>query len=170
MKYGKHLIQRTKFVTIAIAMLGVLHLVSCSANNRLQRILKNHPQLVQSRFRDSIFINEGKIIDTQVVFKTTHDTIQYGGLSFVRYADTIRIFGRTEPCTTIIRKQYTTFGDTTKQRRASNRISRKENARQKTEKRQGNLYKYLLIVSVFFNGYLLMTNIILRYLNKQNNA
>jgi hypothetical protein len=170
MKYGKHLIQRAKFTTYAIALLGILHLYSCSANNRLQRILKNNPQLVQSRFRDSIFINEGKIIDTQVVFKTTHDTIQYGGLSIIRTSDTIRIFGRTEPCTTIIRKQFVSIGDTYKPSRADNRAERRKNGGKKTEVRSNNIYRYLLIASAIANFLLLMTNIILRYLNKQNNS
>jgi hypothetical protein len=170
MKYGKHLIQRTQFVTYTIALLGVLYLVSCSANNRVQRILKNHPELVQNRFRDSIFINEGKIIDTQVVFKTTHDTIQYGGISIIRASDTIRIFGRTEPCTTIIRKQFVSIGDTYRPSRAEIRQQRKKTKEKETERRGNNKYRYFLIISLVANAYLLMTNIILRHLNKQNNA
>jgi hypothetical protein len=170
MKYGKHLIQRTQFVTYTIALLGVLYLVSCSANHRVQRILKNNPELVQNRFRDSIFINEGKIIDTQVVFKTTHDTIQYGGISIIRASDTIRIFGRTEPCTTIIRKQFVSIGDTSRPSRAEIRQQRKKTKDKKTEGRSNNKYRYFLIISLVANAYLLMTNIILRYLNKQNNA
>jgi hypothetical protein len=170
MKYGKHLIQRTKFTTYAIAFFGVLYLCSCSANYRLQRILKNHPKLVQSKVVDSIVIRESKIIDTQVVFKTTHDTIQYGGLSIIRTHDTIRIVGRTEPCTTIIRNRYTTLGDSSKQRRTDNRAERRKNGGKKTEVRSNNIYRYLLIVSAIANFYLLMTNIILRYLNKQRNA
>lgn len=151
MKNGIPIIQRIKFIAYATAVFGVLHLVSCSASHRLQRILKNHPQLAQSKVVDSIVIREGKSIDTQVVFKETHDTIQYGGLSIFRIGDTIRIFGRTEPCTTIIRRQYTTIEGDKKQRGTNGRNRWQKDVSKKAEKRQNGLYRIALILSVTLN-------------------
>lgn len=170
MNYGKHY-QRSKFTTIAIIVIAVLHLVSCSSERRLSRLLRNNPQLVKTEIRDSIVIVPSKEIDTFVVLKETHDTIQYAGVSIVRFRDSFRIIGRTQPCTTIIKQYRTTIGSDTNQRnRMGVRNKRGKSNGQKTEKRSNSPYRYFLILSLIANAYLLMTNLVLRYLNKQKDA
>lgn len=170
MNYGKHL-QRSKFIANTIVVLVVLHLISCSSQRRLSRLLKNHPELNKVEVKDSVFISGGEKVDTFFIVKNTHDTIQYAGLSVIRTRDTIRIVGRTKPCTTLIKQYRVTIGDTSrKPSRAEIRKNRKEAKVKKTEQRQDSKYKYFLILSLIANAYLLMTNLVLRYLNKQKDA
>lgn len=170
MKYGKHLIQRTKFIAIAIVGFNLFHLVSCGANNRLQRILKNHPELAKIEVRDSIVVVEGKKIDTFFSIKATHDTIQYAGISIIRYRDSFRLIGRTQPCTTIIRQSRTVIGDTTrKPSRAEIRQQRKETKVKETEQRENRKNRYymnFLCLSIVINVYLMLRNFSLKYLNE----
>ena len=62
-----------------ILLLLIFSLYSCSPANRIRRILKNHPELIQ---RDTIFRN-----DTTVVNGVSHDTIFKTGIT----SDTIII-------------------------------------------------------------------------------
>lgn len=113
MHYGKH--HRTNhFITILIASIGLFLLNSCSPHKRLVRLLKKHPHLIENRVKDSIVIRQGKVIDTTLLIKETHDTIQYGGTTIIRTSDTFRFITRIEPCTTFIQKRETIFPKETK--------------------------------------------------------
>lgn len=170
MYYGKHH-QRNKFIAILLILFGVFHIFSCSSQRRLGRLLKNHPELNKVEVKDSVFISGGEKVDTFFIVKNTYDTIQYGGLSVIRTRDTIRIVGRTKPCTTLVKQYRVTIGDTSrKPSRTEIRKNRKETKVKKTEQRRDSKYKYFLIISLLANAYLLMTNLALRYLNKQKDA
>ena len=170
MKYGKHLIQRTKFIAIAIVGFNLFHLVSCSSHNRLQRILKNHPELNRVETKDSVFITGGEKVDTFFIVKKAHDTIQYGGLSVIRTRDTIRIVGRTRPCTTLIKQYRVTIGDTSRKlSKAEIRQQRKETKVKETEQRENRKNRYymnFLCLSIVINVYLMLRNFSLKYLNE----
>jgi len=178
MKHGKHY-QRSKFIALAIVILGVFHLFSCSSEyslfrnqRKLSRILKNHPELAKVEIRDSIVIVESKEIDTFFSFQTTRDTIQYAGISVIRYRDSFRFIGRTQPCTTIIRQSKTIIGDTSrKPSRAELRNQRKENKVKETAQRKDSRNKGRLIlnISLLLNLYFLIS-LILWYFKKRFNA
>jgi len=113
MHYGKH--HRTnRFITILIASIGLLSIHSCSPNKRLVRLLKKYPYLIENRVKDSVVIRQGKVIDTTLLIKETHDTIQYAGTTIIRTSDTFRFITRIQPCTTFIQKRETIFPKETK--------------------------------------------------------
>lgn len=108
MHYGNH--QRNQLTTTCFLIGLVVCLTTCSPYNRLQRLLKNHPYLVENQIRDSVVIREGKVVDTLFSIKATRDTIQLsGGTTIIRSSDTFRFITRIEPCTTFITKRETIF-------------------------------------------------------------
>lgn len=111
MHYGNH--QRNQFITTCLFIGLVVCFTSCSPYNRLQRLLKNHPYLVENKIRDSVVIREGKVVDTTLFITATHDTIQlHSGTTIIRSSDTFRFITRIEPCTTFITKRETIFPKT----------------------------------------------------------
>lgn len=111
MYYGNH--SRNQFITTCIGFLLLLCGSSCSPYDRLQRLLKNHPYLVQNQIRDSVVIRQGKVVDTTLSITSTHDTIQLSsGTTIIRNSDTFRFITRIEPCTTFITKRETIFPKT----------------------------------------------------------
>jgi len=108
MLYGNH--SRNQFITTCIFYLLLLCGTSCSPYDRLQRLLKNHPYLVENKVRDSVVVRQGKVVDTTLLIKETHDTIQLSsGTTIIRSSDTFRFITRIEPCTTFITKRETIF-------------------------------------------------------------
>jgi len=103
MHYGKN--RTTKFSTILCFGIVMGLFYSCSPHRRFARLLRNHPYLLQVQVRDSFVVREGKVIDTTLLIKETHDTIQYGGTTIIRTSDTFRFITRIEPCTTFIQKR-----------------------------------------------------------------
>ena len=109
MHYGKH--HRTNSINaFFIASISLLCLGSCSPYKRFNRLLKKHPYLIQTSIKDSVVIREGKVLDTTLLIKETHDTIQLStGTTIIRSSDTFRFITRIEPCTTFIQKRETIF-------------------------------------------------------------
>jgi hypothetical protein len=103
MHYGKN--RTTKFSAILYFGIVMGLFYSCSPHRRFARLLRNHPYLLQVQVRDSFVVREGKVIDTTLLIKETHDTIQYGGTTIIRTSDTFRFITRIEPCTTFIQKR-----------------------------------------------------------------
>jgi len=103
MHSGKN--RTTKFTTLFCIGCVMVFCYSCSPHRRFARLLRNHPYLIQTQIRDSFVVREGKVIDTTLLIKETHDTIQYGGTTIIRTSDTFRFITRIEPCTTFIQKR-----------------------------------------------------------------
>jgi hypothetical protein len=103
MHYGKN--RTTKFSAILYFGIVMGLFYSCSPHRRFARLLRNHPYLLQVQVRDSFVVREGKVIDTTLLIKETHDTIRYAGTTIIRSSDTFRFITRIEPCTTFIQKR-----------------------------------------------------------------
>ena len=104
MHYGKN---RTFKLTTILCIGCVMALFySCNPHRRFARLLRNHPYLLQTQIRDSFVVREGKVVDTTLIIKETHDTIQLStGTTIIRTSDTFRFITRIEPCTTFIQKR-----------------------------------------------------------------
>ena len=90
-------------IICAFLAIFILSIIGCSPIHRLRRIIRNHPNLTNEIYEDSIIIDSVKAKDTILLFKK--DTITIEGIRIIRRGvDSIRIVADVRPCTTIIKK------------------------------------------------------------------
>ena len=82
----------------------VLCLASCSASDRLLRILKNNPHIYENFRRDSIQIRNVRTTDSVFFFQKERDTIRFENATIYRESDTLRLVQSCPPCTTYLSK------------------------------------------------------------------
>jgi len=74
---------------------------ACNPVRRVDRIIKKHPEVLDSFTKTQILVRNQQVHDTTLLFKS--DTIVTQFATIYRTADTIRIITRERPCTTYIK-------------------------------------------------------------------
>ena len=93
MNYG------TKTFSVGIIML-LCCFSACSPACRISRIIKKHPEVLDSFSKTEIVVRNQQIHDTLLFFKS--DTIITEYVTIYRTVDTLRLITRERPCTTYV--------------------------------------------------------------------
>jgi hypothetical protein len=101
---------------------------ACSPVRRVNRIIKKHPEVLDSFTKTEILVRNQQVHDTTLLFKS--DTIVTEFATIYRTSDTIRIITRERPCTTYVQ---------------TTQITPKEIIKAKKE-RKGAIHEILILV------------------------
>jgi hypothetical protein len=140
-----------RFLLLAIA----IGWCSCHYSRRFNNLLENHPDLKALIYQDTIIVDSFEVKDTILVFKK--DTIQTDRIRIVRgKMDSIRIYYRERPCTTIIKKVIVqpakTKGEVRRQSKQKKYETKKQTEIEKVKARTHWVIPVLTLVMGFFMG------------------
>ena len=89
--------------TISVITIGLLFILSaCSPARRISKIIRKHPEVLDSFSKTEIVVRSQQVHDTLLFFQK--DTIITEYATIYRTADTIRLITRERPCTTYVNK------------------------------------------------------------------
>ena len=131
--------------TLGVITIGLLLILSaCSPVRRINKIIRKHPEVLDSFSKTEIVVRNQQIHDTLLFFQS--DTIITEYATIYRTADTIRLITRERPCTTYV--NTTEIRPTQIQERKIVRL-----LKDKKEKLKGAIYQAiigLLVLALIF--------------------
>ena len=77
---------------------------SCDPLSRYNRLVDRYPYLVNRTVFDTIYIRNGKTLDTTFIWNQGKDTVYFGTTRIERHRDTFRFYYREQNCTTNVNK------------------------------------------------------------------
>ena len=130
--YGKF------YILPLVVLLGLIS--SCDPVHRFNRLLEQHPYLIDSIENSEVVVDSGKVVDTAFITQIEVDTFYINGIRIERIRDTFRVVYRERNCTTQINKTEI------KPTKVVEREIRKEI--QKEQKRNGLMYLLYGLIGV----------------------